>query len=96
MKARESRLTEAAPESSAKTTSLMITGHGSTTSGIRPARDVVSCIKDAYAVLVVGKASRRRVLFGLPAAEKAVARAHARGDYAELLLVKIVPAGDPE
>lgn len=58
------------------------------------ARSVVSEVKDAYAVLVVGKAKRRHVFFGLPAAQKAVERAHARGDFADLVLVKLTPVGE--
>lgn len=54
----------------------------------------MSRFKDAYAVLVIGKASRRHVFFGLPAATKAVDRAHARGAYAELVLVQLVPVGE--
>jgi hypothetical protein len=54
----------------------------------------VSRIKDAYAVLVIGKATRRHVLFGLPSAQRAVDRARARGDYAELVLVRLVPVGE--
>lgn len=49
--------------------------------------------KDAYAVLLIGRAARRHVFFGLPAAERAVNRAHARGDYAELVLVQLLPVG---
>ncbi|HEX7538386.1 MAG TPA: hypothetical protein VF391_15460 [Dermatophilaceae bacterium] len=58
-----------------------------------PSLRLVSSFKDAYAVLVIGKVARRHVFFGLPAAQKAVDRAHARGDYAELMLVQIVPVG---
>jgi hypothetical protein len=54
----------------------------------------VSRVKDAYAVLVIGKAARRHVFFGLPGAQKAVDRAHARGDFAELVLVQLVPVGE--
>jgi hypothetical protein len=60
---------------------------------ISPSPEVVSRFKDAYAVLVIGKVARRHVFFGLPAAQKAVERAHGRGDYAELVLVQIVPVG---
>lgn len=56
--------------------------------------DVVSRFKDAYAVLVIGKAARRHVFFGLPGAQKAVDRAHARGDFAELVLVQLLPVGE--
>jgi len=60
---------------------------------ISPSPQLVSSFKDAYAVLVIGKVARRHVFFGLPAAQKAIDRAHARGDYAELMLVQIVPVG---
>ena len=60
---------------------------------ISPSPEVISRFKDAYAVLVIGKVARRHVFFGLPAAQKAVDRAHARGDYAELILVRLVPVG---
>ena len=56
-----------------------------------PAADIVSRFKDAYAVAVIGKAPRRHVFFGLAAAQKAVERAHARGDFADLVLVQLVP-----
>lgn len=47
--------------------------------------------RDCYAVLVTGKNVRRHLYLNLPAAERVVKRAHARGDQAELLLVKLVP-----
>lgn len=54
--------------------------------------EIAARVRDAYAVLVIGKAARRRVYFGLPAAQRAVDRATARGDYAEMVLVRLVPA----
>lgn len=47
--------------------------------------------RDCYAVLVRGKSVRRYLYFNLPAAERAVRRAAARGHRAELVLVKLVP-----
>lgn len=64
------------------------------TDGSERTRAVVSEVKDAYAVLVVGKAARRHVFFGLPSAQRAVDRAHARGDFADLVLVRLVPVGE--
>ena len=43
-------------------------------------REALRRFADAYAVLVVGKATRRHVFFNLPAAERAVDRAHSRGE----------------
>src|SRR4051794_26063557 len=57
--------------------------------GVSP--QIVARFKDAYGVLVIGKASRRHVFFGLPAAQRAVDNARARGDYAELVLVRLEP-----
>ena len=47
--------------------------------------------RGAYAVLVRGRTVRRHLYFNLPAAERAVKRAHARGDLADLVLVRLVP-----
>ena len=47
--------------------------------------------RTSYAVLVRGKSVRRHLYFNLPAAERAVRRAHSRGDRADLLLVELVP-----
>jgi hypothetical protein len=60
---------------------------------ISPSPEGASRFKDAYAVLVVGKVARRHLFFGVPAALKAVERAYVRGDYAELMLVRLVPVG---
>ena len=57
-------------------------------------REALRRFADAYAVLVVGKATRRHVFFNLPAAERAVDRAHSRGDEAVLVLVRLVPVAD--
>lgn len=61
---------------------------------IERTREVVSRFKDAYAVVVIGKAARRHVFFGLPSAQRAVDRARARGDFADLVLVKLIPVGE--
>lgn len=42
--------------------------------------------RTSFAVLVRGKSVRRHLYFNLPAAERAVKRARARGDRADLLL----------
>lgn len=47
--------------------------------------------RESYAVLVRGRSVRRHLYFNLPAAERAVKRALARGDRADLVLVKLVP-----
>lgn len=47
--------------------------------------------RTSFAVLVRGKSIRRHLYFNLPAAERAVKRARARGDRADLLLVELVP-----
>ena len=47
--------------------------------------------RTSFAVLVRGKSVRRHLYFNLPAAERAVKRARARGDRADLLLVELVP-----
>ena len=57
---------------------------------VRPAEAEVF-FRDCYAVLVRGKTVRRHLYFNLPAAERAVKRAHARGASAELVLVRLVP-----
>lgn len=62
---------------------------------IRP-REAVVRFQDAYAVVVIGKAARRHVFFGLPAAQRAVDRALARGDFADLVLVRLLPVGEAE
>lgn len=61
---------------------------------IERTRNVVSRFHDAYAVVVIGKAARRHVFFGLPSAQRAVDRARARGDFADLVLVKLTPVGE--
>lgn len=53
--------------------------------------DVAPYFRDSYAVLVRGKTTRRHLYSNLPAATNAVARAHARGDRADLILVRLVP-----
>ncbi|MFJ2318101.1 hypothetical protein ACIOTN_15510 [Glutamicibacter sp. NPDC087661] len=39
---------------------------------------------------------KRRTYFNLPSAQRAVDLAHARGQSAELILCKLVPAGEPD
>jgi len=80
---------EAQPEIPAKASNESV----ATGTDLLPSTKIISSFKDAYAVLVIGKVARRHVFFGLPAAQKAIDRAHARGDYAELMLVQIVPVG---
>jgi hypothetical protein len=46
--------------------------------------------RDSYAVLVRGKTTRRHLYFNLPAAERAVQRALARGADADMVLVRLV------
>ncbi|QOR69139.1 hypothetical protein IM660_10370 [Ruania alkalisoli] len=53
--------------------------------------DAAEFFRTSFAVLVRGKTVRRHLYFNLPAAERAVKRAHARGDDAELILVQLVP-----
>lgn len=65
-------------------------GAGSTTNSTA-ARDSAVFFRDSYAVLVRGKAVRRHLYFSLPAATRTVQRARARGDHAEIVLVKLVP-----
>lgn len=47
--------------------------------------------RNCYAVLVRGKTIRRHLYFNLPAADRVVQRALARGDKADLVLVRLVP-----
>jgi len=47
--------------------------------------------RNCYAVLVRGKSVRRHLYFNLPAAERVVRNANARGDRAEMILVQLVP-----
>lgn len=47
--------------------------------------------RDSYAVLVRGKTVRRHIYLNLPAATRTVARARARGDRADMILVRLVP-----
>ena len=47
--------------------------------------------RNSYAVLVRGKTIRRHLYFNLPAADRVVKRALARGDKADLVLVRLVP-----
>lgn len=53
--------------------------------------DAEAYFRDCYAVLVRGKTVRRHLYFNLPAAERAVRRAEARGDSAAMVLVQLVP-----
>lgn len=47
--------------------------------------------RGCYAVLVRGKTVRRHLYFNLPAAERALRRARARGALAEMVLVRLEP-----
>lgn len=53
--------------------------------------DAEQFFRESFAVLVRGKTVRRHLYFNLPAADRAVRRARARGDYAEMVLVQLVP-----
>lgn len=55
------------------------------------ATDARQRLTDCYAVVVAGKTIRKHLYFGLPAAERAVRQAHARGAVAHLVLVRLVP-----
>ncbi len=65
-----------------------LTGSGTESTGETPAADF---FRTSYAVLVRGRTVRRHLYFNLPAAERTVKRAEARGDRAELVLVRLVP-----
>lgn len=47
--------------------------------------------RNSYAVLVRGRSVRRHLYFNLPGAQRAVERARARGDQADMVLVQLVP-----
>lgn len=51
--------------------------------------------RNAYAVLVRGRSVRRHVYLNLPGAQRVVERARARGDQADLVLVRLVPVDAP-
>lgn len=53
--------------------------------------DATEFFRDSYAVIVRGRSVRRHLYFNLPAAERTVKRARARGAVAEMVLVKLVP-----
>ena len=61
------------------------------TSIVSPDSDAAGFFRHSYAVLVRGKTVRRHLYFNLPAAERTVKRALARGDRADLVLVQLVP-----
>lgn len=84
-----SRPAQAAPE---VTTTSASVPQGAPSTSVE--REALRRFADAYAVLVVGKATRRHVFFNLPAAERAVDRAHSRGDDAALVLLRLVPVAD--
>lgn len=65
-------------------------GGGSGTDSIAD-RSAAVFFRNCYAVLVRGKSVRRHLYFNLPAAERQVKRAEARGDAASMVLVKLVP-----
>ena len=58
--------------------------------------EAVERFRNAYAVLVRGKTVRRHLFLSIAAAERTVKRAHARGDAADLLLVRLVPVTPEE
>lgn len=70
---------------------------GQASNSLQPATDngtddtAAVFFRNCYAVLVRGKSVRRHLYFNLPAATRAVKRAHDRGDRADLVLVKLVP-----
>lgn len=55
--------------------------------------DATAAFREAFAVLVRGKSLRRHLYLNLPAAERVVRQARARGDLADLVLVRLVPVG---
>lgn len=59
------------------------------------AAQAASAVDDEHALVVVYTAGaehvRRRVLFSLPSAQAAVERAHARGQDAQIVLVRLAP-----
>lgn len=87
MTARENRPTnEAASEAGELTPSVPHTPDIQTGQTVAAAY-----FRNCYAVLVRGKSIRRHLYFNLPAADRAVSRALARGDRADLVLVRLVP-----
>ena len=52
---------------------------------------VLERFRNCYAVLVRGKTVRRHLYLNLPGAIRAAERAQARGDRADLVLLKMVP-----
>ena len=58
---------------------------------VDPETVAVVAFTGCYAVLVRGKSVRRHLYLSLPAAERAVRRAPARGDLADLVLVELMP-----
>lgn len=48
-------------------------------------------LRHCYAVVVAGKTIRKHLYFNLPAAQRAVTRAEARGAVAHMILVQLVP-----
>lgn len=59
-------------------------------------RAASAAFDDAHAVIVSGRTIRRHLYFNLPAAERAVKRARARGDDAAMVLVRLVPVAGGE
>lgn len=53
-----------------------------------------AAFREAFGIVVRGKSVRRHLYFNLPAAEPCVRRARARGDQAEMVLVRLVPVRD--
>jgi hypothetical protein len=73
-------------------TPILATSTPNTTDDVSAQTYFTNC----HAVVVFGKVARRRLYFSLHSAERAVERAHARGDHAEMILVELVPVrGEP-
>lgn len=79
---------EAAPEGKSITTDTSIL---QSDAADRSEMGSADFFRTSFAVLVRGRTVRRHLYFNLPAAERTVRRAHARGDKAELILVRLVP-----
>jgi len=63
----------------------------SVSTGTDNGTDAAAFFRNCYAVLVRGKTVRRHLYFNLPAADRAVKRAQARGAAADMVLVRLVP-----
>ena len=54
--------------------------------------DAAEVFADCFAVVVYGRSVRRHIYLALASAERAVHRAHERGDDASMTLVRLLPA----